>query len=239
MSVSGLGHGQERKVKIVSFGNSSCTTEWYEERKRLVRIADVRREGKNLVITIDTYANCGAKFTPLAKMVGDELWLSWDDTGEQAACSCCFELDYVVRLSDPNVKIKYFGTDIPRSKERYMTYPIKYELKNGDTINYVDKYGRRQGVHFGEDVEIHFLNDMRFKYITYYENGGVESIRSADMEHYTTSDKFQSIGMNRYTEYYANGKKKKECYDPDWWRYVSEESKVCKEWNENGELISK
>ena len=34
---------------------------------------------------------------------------------------------------------------IELSDEKYITYPVQFELLNGDTINYTDKYGFKQG----------------------------------------------------------------------------------------------
>ncbi len=216
----------------------------YEERERVERIADVRQDGNRLTIVLDIFANCGAKFLPKAELNGAELWLDWSDVGEPKECGCCFELDYVVDLPEANIVIKYKGKDLPRTKEKFVTYPIKYDLKNGDTINYFDKYGRRQGLHISSSgrTEVHWIDGTMIKRIIYHSNGKIQRLQTSDIDKFIDDfhfrmDSLHFLGLNHYVEYFETGRKKKECQGKDWKSHADFPDAKCKEWNENGDLI--
>ena len=114
-----------------------------------------------------------------------------------------------------------------------------------DTINYVDKYGLRQGIwNTPKDSlmsKIYFVHsDNRLiKRVTLYPNKQIESELINEKISFKADNKlyFDYSDFNRLIEYYESGQKKRECYNDNKVHDNSYEKGKCKEWNEKGELV--
>ena len=139
-------------------------------------------------------------------------------------------------------------------------YPVKYKIRKGDTINYVDRNGLRQGRHYvGDTLETDYLEDRAIKETHLYPDGKVRLTLSSDIgllqdDFQFHSDSLWRLGdpparqfmeldsMRRWLArdleveyfYYASGAMRKECESK-----LSNGEKIttCKEWDKNGKLI--
>lgn len=244
MLTTQLTFGQSGKVKLFKFRNSTCDQATDPSRLR-ARIIKKELTNNILTVQIAATATCCVDFRPKATLKQGILNLDLEETGEACECSCCYEFAFEVEgIKDEKIKIKFRDKDIELSNERFLTYPIKYKILNGDTINYVDKYGLRQGKWnkpsdslmtktYGE-----FIDDRLVKVIQFFPSGQTESEKICEKIK-VTADKaeyFDYFDFNRYIEYYESGTKRKECYNNQNTSRNSYEQGKCKEWNEKGEL---
>ncbi|WP_289056065.1 hypothetical protein [Carboxylicivirga marina] len=157
-------NGQESN--LIGFYPSFC-----DENEDVLRIRDrvsnVFFRNDTLFVSVGFVANCGFEsehLNPGAQLLNDTLYLSFDlepqitDSiieGEKIIyftslnyvdCDCCFEFMYLLKnIPHDSIPIKLNNKNICYHKEKYKTYPIQFEIHKGDTINFIDKYGFRQG----------------------------------------------------------------------------------------------
>jgi hypothetical protein len=146
---------------------------------------------------------------------------------------------------DKEVKIKFQNKDIELSEEKFKTYPTKFKILDGDTINFVDKYGFKQG-------KWTYLNDslmstgyfeahdgIPVKLITLYPDKSIKSVTSRDkilLKDLNGKDYHTYTNYNYFVEYFESGAKKRECSSNN----TSDSFKLgrqCSEWTEKGELV--
>lgn len=131
--------------KLVNFIPSECDKETEVYRLR-TRIIDKWYNNDTLKIEVGTSATCCVDFVPSIEFKNDTLNLIFIETGEACECMCCYQFIYsIIGIGKKNVNIKLNGAAVELSSEKYLTYPIEYEISNSDTINYLDKYGLKQG----------------------------------------------------------------------------------------------
>jgi len=194
--------GQESN--LIDFHPSFCDES--EDALRIRnRVSDIFFKNDTLFISVGFVANCGfatEHLYPGAHYLNDTLYLSFDlepqitdsvNEGEEIIyftslnyeeCDCCFEFMYLLKnIPHDSIPIKLNDKNIYFHKEKYKTYPISYKVFKGDTINFVDKYGFRQGkwlMH--KDAEL-LLTDRFYKNDTilygtdyrYHENNAVKA----------------------------------------------------------------
>jgi hypothetical protein len=116
-----------------------------------------------------------------------------------------------------------------------------FEIRKGDTVNYVDRRGRPQGRHYmGDTVETDYLDGHVIKETHYFQNGKVRLALTSDIkillnDFQFRSDSLRMLQLNHLKEYYESGVKKKEC-NSRW----SQEAYLgdCDEWDEKGEKVT-
>jgi hypothetical protein len=188
---------------------------------------------KTLTVEIAATATCCVDFIPKVTLKNGILKLDLQETGEECECFCCYEFAFEVEgIKDDKIKIKFRDKDIELSNEKYLTYPIKYKILNGDTINYVNKYGLKQGkwAFFGADSlmntgHVEFNDDIPVRIVHYHNDKSIKSIESKD----------ENGNYSKYVEYFESGRLKKECYmtKPN----TSYKQGLCKEWDEKSQLV--
>jgi hypothetical protein len=239
-----LTFGQSGKVKLFEFKNSTCDQESDPSRLR-TRITKKELNKNLLTLDIAAVATCCVDFIPKATFKKGTLNLDIEETGEACECSCVYEFEFRIEgIKDDKIKIKFRDKDIEFSNERYLTYPIKYKILNGDTINYVDKYGFRQGKWNRPDDSLmakshgEFIDGRLVKVVKYFPSGKIESEKISEKVKVTSdnTEYFNYFDFNKYVEYYESGTKKKECYNNQNSMRNSYEQGKCNEWNEKGEL---
>lgn len=151
ISIWNIGLSQKDKPLLVDFTPSECDAN--EDADRLLtRIIDYWFVGDTLLVEVGTKATCCVDFIPEIKFENDTLNLLFTETGSPCMCMCCYQFIYHIKgIRDENIGIKLQGKPIEFSEEKYLTYPVSFEILNGDTINYVDKYGFKQGLWFSKD----------------------------------------------------------------------------------------
>jgi antitoxin component YwqK of YwqJK toxin-antitoxin module len=121
--------------------------------------------------------------------------------------------------------VKWNSRKLELSPHKYFLKPVKFDILEGDTVNYFDMYGFKQGIHLdfnGENKIVSRLiykNDLEiegFEFRKYYDTGEIESETLLKNKR-----EFKRI------TYFRNGKIKKEC-----------SKNRCREFDENGKFIN-
>lgn len=153
---------------------------------------------------------------------------------EECECDCCFHFKYYIKGLNQNNYIVFANNKrIEHSSHKYKTQPLKFDIVNGDTINYYDIYGFKQGIHIlknkegKEIVNMHYVDDFAIDgvYIRrFYDSGEIKL------------EVFKSNGeVSKEIEYYKNGLIWKECEIKE----LFDENPKCKEFDEQGNQIFK
>ena len=227
-------HGQTGKIKLLEFKYSDCDKATLSNRIR-TRIIKKDIEGDILTVNIATVATCCVEFDPITSTNQGVLYLDFRETGTPCECDCFYSLTYKIKgIKDTEIKIKFRNKDIELSDEKFNTYPIKFKILNGDTVNFTDKYGMRQGVctFYNDSLMtkgyLEIANDTVFKMVNFYPNNRiVKDIFEKSKPH---------MNYTSYLEYFESGKIKKECVSKDV-ESSFRDNGMCKEWNEAGDLV--
>lgn len=130
---------------------------------------------------------------------------------EIADCNSAFNLSYKIKgLINKNYIIIVNGEKITKTDHRFKIRKNEpsFKISKNDTINYVDIYGLKQGLH------IHNRKDgKQYSRIEYIDN---EKVRGLTNTHYNFEgfDKVETFMENRkytFRKYYKNGKLIKTC----------------------------
>ena len=240
-----LTHGQIDQIKLLDFKSSTCDEPTLLSRLR-TRIVKKEIKGDVLTVDIATVETCCVTFEPIVSTNEGILYLDVRETGAECECDCYYFLTYKIKgIKDKDVRIKFHDKDIDLSDEKFETFPIRFKILNGDTINVVDKYGFRQGkwTYLSDSLMStgYFvaLDDVPVKLITLFPDKTIKSVTSRDKIILKRSDgkDFSTYSnYNYHVEYFESGAKKRECKSND----PSDSFKdagQCKEWNETGELV--
>ena len=194
-----------QKSNLIVFLPSTCDLNEDVLRIR-ERISEMYLKHDTLVINVGFVANCGYSESPItggAIFENDTLYLTYGfkhnfmdtivENGDTvvyvsmnyAECDCCFEFMYLLReIPSTDIPIKLNDRTIFFHLEKYLTYPVEFEKLDGDTINYIDKYGFRQGKWLQKDTNGLVILDRYYRNDTiargtdyrYYENGVLKTM---------------------------------------------------------------
>lgn len=236
---------QESQIKLFKFSNSTCDNEQEASRIR-TRIISKDISTNILTVKISATATCCVGFNPKILFKKEILNLDFEETGTPCECTCCYEFIYqIVGIKNDNIKITFRNKNIETSDEKYLTYPVKYKILHGDTINQVDKYGLKQGVwtlpsdSLKKERFVVFDNDILVRNVTLFSNGRIQSdLISEKISFEMSNELFNGYSLpNKYIEYYESGNKKRECYNAKQEFNNLYKEGNCKEWDETGKLV--
>ncbi len=236
-----LASAQIGSINLIEFSNSSCDEETDPYRLR-TRIIKKNIEGKILTIEIGTTDTCCVSFKPVVSATGDILNLDLKNYGDECECICCYQFVFKIEGNwSKSTAIKFRGKDIEMSSEKFRTYPIRFEIRDTDTVNYVDKYGLKQGRWYPEKLGVwdyyDFVDGINIRSAKLHANGTIKKIGSKEKMKFTTEgqQRYEYYNWNHLIEFYENGAKKRECFTDNW--KDSYKEGICKDWNEKGELV--
>ena len=166
-------YGQSSKIEIVDYYTAPCGVTTNPNNLQDHLVSEILY-GDTLQVIIQTSGNCGGIKYPIAKIINDTLWLTYNNSGATIEeitegdstytvisvpeCDCCFEHVFLIKgiCSVPN------GVYIPRGrmsdphyynrchnisyKRGYSCLGDCFEIINSDTVNLVDKFGLKQGL---------------------------------------------------------------------------------------------
>jgi hypothetical protein len=243
--IAQVAFGQAGQLTLFSFQNSTCEPlrETYQIRTRII---SKELTGDVLKVRIGGVAHCCVTFLPVMSFEKGVLNLDFEETGSICECGCCYEFFYEIKgVKDANLQITFRGKEIEVSDEKYMTFPVVFKLLHGDTVNYINKYGLRQGKWFvpgdslGKEMYLEYAEDRAVRRVELYPNGQIRRDQIADKIPVTLEGNtyFEYAEFNRPVEYYESGVKKRVCYNGEisWSNYYK--LGKCQEWNEQGELV--
>jgi len=238
LTLSSLFVFSQQKIELIRFSSSDCDK---DENAHCIRNRIISQQyiDSILYLTIGVMTNCCDNDYGLAELNGDTISVSSygktdleiDKHGDTTytsvvcACFCCFTFIYELKsLKDKPYVIKWNTSILELSPHKYFLKPVKFDILEGDTVNYFDMYGFKQGIHldFNGDNKIIsrliYKNDVEiegFEFRKYYDTGEVQSETQLKNKR-----EFKKI------TYYRNGKIKTECV-----------KNRCREFDKNGKLI--
>lgn len=178
-------------VYLIDYSSFCESDDVIEDKYLQERINSIEHQNYYWLIKATIIDDCGVKLYPKFRFQNDTLEietykidfqinvLETKDTifdmsqPEECYCGYLLSLKFSIDTID-NIKIN--GRILPITEERFLTFPIKYSVFNGDTTGYTDKYGLRQGVHIIKryDKKIlkqYYLDNKAIKYELFDSNG--------------------------------------------------------------------
>lgn len=171
------------------------------------RVAFRTYEKGILTVKVTTRANCCSIFEAELEVLKDTLNFIYKEGGSGCYCMCCFFLEYQIKTKKNKQHFfKLNGKPIMETDELYRIYPVRFEIDiNGDTINRINKYGCRIGIH-----KI-YKEGVLLKKIEY---------QIGDRNTFCVEPLLPYAGIVRSWDYNAKGQLEREC------RYI-ENRQVC------------
>ena len=225
----------QNRIHVVDFSATQCAEPTVYPEAIQTRIIQKKIKDGILDLKIGTTETCCLTFKAVVKFYSsrigsiDTLYVGYKSNGEECECTCYYELNYKIKgLHNLNFEVQFKGNPIEYSEEKYKTYPVKYKLIGNDTVNFVDKYGLRQGIWTPDSTKIKkyyfFKDDVHIREVILFDNGNIHKAM-----------KRQFGNWNYFIEYFDSGQKKQECFNEEIGGSYREGN--CKEWNKGGQLI--
>lgn len=225
------------------------------------RIVSKEIKNDSLYLTVAFAENCCLEIDPLITFDNSVLNIELSKGTQQYVCdcNCCYELTLVLTGLDKTEFLTTLqGDTIELSNEPYPTYPISFELYQGDTINLMNKYGEPQGLWLTFDDSTGQLTKKTFysgqvllrdkiDWMEKYDIKGEKIVQTSG----DTTWRYKNGVLNERTigrgwgknivKYYSNGRQKSECirftdYDKD--SIKSTIAYKCTYWDVNGNIDS-
>ena len=168
------------EIRLVKFEPSECQDE-YHVYKLNNRIVSLEKHSDTTLIEISVKANCCISMNPKIKVLSDTINLIYDfyepklreengDTSliivqEECDCECCFSFKYYLTgLGDKNYVYRTKNETLEFSRHKYnIVQEPMFKVVNGDTLNYVDIYGMKQGLHKIYDKQNREVSSLTFQ----------------------------------------------------------------------------
>jgi hypothetical protein len=232
---------QEKKLKIIEFVKLECEQDDGVDYPIVInRIIEQKMSNDTLSIKLGAWETCCVDFIPSASLVNNEIKLSYEKTGDPCECGCFYTFIFKIKGVVKNPDRVFFQNKVVEySSEKYEIFPIRYKILNKDTVDFKDKYGRRQGKWVFKERYAVYLNDMAIEYAKLYSNQSIKSRMIGEpVIKLENGNEYTSICFNKYCEFFENGFKKKECLSNNETQdLLMDEGGICKEWDESGKLI--
>jgi hypothetical protein len=121
------------------------------------------------------------------------------------------------------------GEEVEESSELYLTYPIQFEIVDGDTVNRKDEFGQRQGRWIDKmdrvNIESYYVDSKLMK----------SKMTTMNLSNNVESEEFYNLGLKTgdvyFRSYYETGEIQEENY------IVNETGIFKRKWNLSGEII--
>lgn len=235
-----LSYSQKTEVNVAAFSKSVCEADSSFRKQIRERIIDKEFINDIVRIKIGVWATCCVDYKPKVALENNILYLDIEDTEKKAACECgCYYhfIYTIVDIQSEPVEIRYKNKLIELSNERYETYTPVFKLIKGDTVDFIDRYGLRQGKwrsatdsSYRKEYFV-YEDGLVLKKVNLYESGEVKIETIPEVLKEKNSESHYG-NKQMVIEYYRSGMKRKECVS-DW----PKKGNLCKEWNEKGILL--
>jgi hypothetical protein len=169
-----------QSVELVDFSHSQCDEPVSDYTIR-VRIISKTLESDTFKLSIGFAWGCCMQFNGIAEMKNDTLHVSLKrKTEDYCFCTCCYQSDFkIVGIKNVDIPIKFYDKVIEYSPEKYATFSPKYDIVKGDTLNYIDKYGLKQGKWFDFEKNFRIYTNNRLTgWGRELQNGNIEEYNS-------------------------------------------------------------
>lgn len=210
-----------------------------EKKKYRNRIISKTKEKEKLKLSIGVKSMEKGKLFCESEISNDTLKLQFrvkgkviDERGELVEIGASKYREVEIEINNLNVipeVILLNGEEIEETKELYLTFPIQFEIVDGDTINRKDKFGQRQGkwvVKMYSTITESFYKDSKLIEATmtkFYASNNIES-----EYFYNPTSK---VGDVYFRNYFETGEIQEENYQ------IKETGIFKKKWGSNGVII--
>lgn len=199
----------QNRIHVVDFSATECIEPTLYPEKIRTRIIEKKVKDGILDLKIGTTELCCLTFKPAIKFYSgstsslDTLYVGYKSAGDPCECTCYYEFTYKIKgFHKLDFEVQFKGNPIEYSEEKYKTYPVKYKLIGNDTVNFVDKYGLRQGIWTPDSTKIKkyyfFKDDVHIREVTFFDNGNIQKAMKREFGNW-----------NYFIEYFDSGKKKR------------------------------
>lgn len=212
-------------IKLVKFEPSECTDEVHAYNLNN-RIVSIEKHADTTIVEVSVKANCCISINPSIHSNLDTIDLVYNDLKpdtiinqldtfltieEECECLCCFNFRfYLMGLDNDSFTYKTDNQIIEFSKHRYKVIQKPFfKIVDGDTINKVDIYGMKQGLHNYFDSK-----NRQFRSVIYKDDRLISGLlrRSYTEEGSTILEHYQLKGGSFKTVFFNNkGVAFKEC----------------------------
>ncbi len=225
----------QSKAELIDFHSSECEGVYYENIRRLQnRIVEIDKTEEYHLYKIFVVTHCGGteqgrvilkndtlnlsyigtikKEIVVVERVNDSIEIVREEWAETIAdCDCAFSLSYSIKgMEDKDYVVLANGKRIYQTQHKYKITRRKpsFDVVGNDTINYVDIYGLKQGLHVynKKDGKPHGR-------IVYKDNQKISGLAATyyDFDGYEKVETFMEHGEYTIRKYYNNGKLIKTC----------------------------
>jgi len=207
-----------QKIRIIDYTLSEC-----EDNNQCTvqpRIIYESYINDTLEVAFNIIENCEGIYDLKTEYRNDTLFINYEsgrfDTtyfkdGQEVfeisvgECDCCFEFTLKLKNKKPSNYI-LDGKTMYLFENKYKLFDIYYKVVNGDTINLIDKYGRKQGKWYSQNTNLFksyriWKDNIPIYYISedYYNTGEIRSKQITELR-------------DRYIEYFKDGSIKKDSF---------------------------
>ncbi len=221
--------------ELVEFTSSECQEGiYYPNLSKLKdRILNISKEGNYHSYEIFVVANCGQASNGKIEIKNDTLNLKFEGAytfvgyeeivvndsikevlevyeSEYTDCDCAFNLTYKIKnLKDKDYVILVNGKEVRKTKHKYKirrSHP-KFKIIGNQTVNLVDIYGLKQGLHIFE------RNDKFSSRVIYLDDEKISGVFIRRYENWKFDREETFMENKKYTKrkFYRNNKLIKEC----------------------------
>ncbi len=224
----------QTKLELLNYNSSECKEVYFKNLYKLQnRILGISKTDNFHIYNLFIVANCSSTEEGEIEIKNDTLNLVFHGKREHrvlkekkndsieivteewieelADCNCAFNLTYKIKgLKNKDYIITANGKRIIKSEHKFKIRRKKpsFEIADNDTINYIDIYGLKQGLHIRNRKDgklfskINYLDDEKVSGLakTYYDLNGFDKI-----------DVFMENREFSISKYYKNGKLIKVC----------------------------
>lgn len=225
----------QTKVKLLNYNSSECKEGIYYPNLHKLQnlILEINKTDDFHIIDIFVVTNCSSTEKGEIELKKDTLNLVFHGTRkhrvireekkdsivivteewieELADCDCAFNLSYKIKgLINKDYIITVNGKKIIKTDHKFKIRRKKasFEIANNDTINYIDIYGLKQGLHIRNRKD-----GKLFSKINYLDNEKVSGLAKTyyDLNGFDKIDVFMENREFSISKYYKNGKLIKVC----------------------------
>ena len=238
---------QNNEPKLLQFETSECQPD-HNMSSLQDRIVSQKFKDDLFYIHIELIANCCYGDIGSIEVKNDTLKLFFkgkpypliNEKGEitgysseslMCDCDCCFNFKYIISgLEKKDYVVLANNKEIHYSPYKYKTFPVKYDIVDGEKINYFDIYGFKQGIHISK------YNDKIVSHLEYVDNKAMNGIYHTRF--YESGEKKLEFHIKNgefvtQLEFYKNGRIKKDCIIKEYF----DSNAICTEFDENGKEI--
>ncbi|OFY66502.1 MAG: hypothetical protein A3H98_00400 [Bacteroidetes bacterium RIFCSPLOWO2_02_FULL_36_8] len=216
-------------IRLFHFSSSDCD-ENYNAYRQKNKILSKKKIKDTLSVSIQMAAACCLDFEGSVDVRNQIINFVLDEKGSPCRCVCCYQ--FYFRLANTRAENYYFllnGKEISESNIYYKKFRVKFDILDGDTLNFVDNMGYFQGKWKNYNSKNQLIQEG-----VYVKNvfTGTRTTEYHDNGNKKTETLWKADYCNKTIEYFESGKIKSEILFNKKFKLHGE----CKEFDEQGNV---